>query len=130
MPSRKKVVAGEATPVDLIPGETLDSGEGFEEELLNDDEPLTAEEADAVPMDADEAADAVEDDEALAGDEEGGERRQREKIAQARADELREAESLSSSAKQNVRDQLAAEVEAFLKQGGRITELPPDDDAN
>lgn len=130
MPSRK-TLAGESTPVDLTPGESmdraLDSGEGFEEELLNDDEPLTADEATAVPMDADEVADAIEDDadDSAAVDEDA--QRKRDKVAQARAEELREAESLSSTAKQSIRDQLAAEVEEFLRRGGKITEVPPDD---
>jgi hypothetical protein len=41
--------------------------------------------------------------------------------------DLAEAESLTVTAKQSIRDQLEAELERFLAQGGRITEVPPDD---
>lgn len=41
--------------------------------------------------------------------------------------DLAEAESLTVTAKQSVREQLESELERFLAQGGRITEVPPDD---
>lgn len=44
--------------------------------------------------------------------------------------DLAEAESLTVTAKQSIRDQLEAELERFLAQGGRITEVPPDDNAH
>ncbi len=41
--------------------------------------------------------------------------------------ELAEAESLTVTAKQHAREQLEDEVARFLAQGGRITEVPPDE---
>lgn len=49
--------------------------------------------------------------------------------AKARS-EVVEAESLSPSAKENLRRQLEEEMERFLASGGRIKEVPPDPDAN
>ncbi|MEC7119764.1 MAG: hypothetical protein VXW65_07670 [Pseudomonadota bacterium] len=47
--------------------------------------------------------------------------------ARQKADELAEAESLTVTAKKNQRQQLEDELARFLAQGGRITEVPPDD---
>lgn len=44
-------------------------------------------------------------------------------------DEVAEAESLSPSAKEQLRRQLEEEMERFLAAGGRIREVPPDPDA-
>lgn len=44
--------------------------------------------------------------------------------------DLAEAESLTVTAKQKQRQALEDEVAAFLARGGRITEVPPDDDAH
>lgn len=44
--------------------------------------------------------------------------------------DLAEAESLTVTAKQKIREQLEDELARFLAQGGRITEVPPDDNAN
>ncbi len=41
--------------------------------------------------------------------------------------DLAEAESLTVTAKQSIRQQLEDEVARFLAQGGRITEVPTDD---
>lgn len=41
--------------------------------------------------------------------------------------ELAEAESLTVTAKQHIREQLEDELARFLAQGGTITEVPPDD---
>ena len=41
--------------------------------------------------------------------------------------ELAEAETLTITAKQHIREQLEDEVARFLAQGGRITQVPPDD---
>lgn len=41
--------------------------------------------------------------------------------------DLAEAESLTVTAKQSIRQQLEDEVARFLAQGGRITEVPPDE---
>jgi hypothetical protein len=41
--------------------------------------------------------------------------------------DLAEAESLTVTAKQSIRQQLEDEVARFLAQGGRITEVPADD---
>lgn len=49
-------------------------------------------------------------------------------VAKARS-EVMEAESLSPSAKENLRRQLEEEMERFLAAGGRIKEVPPDPDA-
>lgn len=43
--------------------------------------------------------------------------------------DLAEAESLTVTAKQKVREQLEDELARFLAQGGRITEVPPDESA-
>lgn len=43
--------------------------------------------------------------------------------------ELAEAESLTVTAKQHIREQLEDEVARFLAQGGRITQVPPDESA-
>lgn len=51
-----------------------------------------------------------------------------EVVAKARNEEL-EAESLSPSAKENLRRQLEEEMERFLASGGRIQEVPPDPEA-
>ncbi|MEL0028654.1 MAG: hypothetical protein VW625_08360 [Perlucidibaca sp.] len=51
-----------------------------------------------------------------------------EVAAKARS-EVMEAESLSPSAKDNLRRQLEEEMERFLAAGGRIKEVPPDPDA-
>jgi len=48
--------------------------------------------------------------------------------AKARSEALL-AESLSPSAKDNLRRQLEEEMERFLASGGRIKEVPPDPDA-
>ncbi len=42
-------------------------------------------------------------------------------------DDQAEAESLSPSAKRNIRQQLEDEVARFLAQGGQIQEVPPDE---
>lgn len=52
-----------------------------------------------------------------------------EEVAKKRNEE-KEAESLSPSAKENLRRQLEEEMERFLAQGGRIREVPPDPDAS
>lgn len=52
-----------------------------------------------------------------------------EVAAKARS-EVMEAESLSPSAKENLRRQLEEEMERFLASGGRIKEVPPDPDAD
>lgn len=44
--------------------------------------------------------------------------------------DLAEAESLTVTAKQSIRQQLEDEVARFLAQGGRITEVPADDGAH
>lgn len=44
--------------------------------------------------------------------------------------DLAEAESLTVTAKQKIRDQLEDEVARFLAQGGKITEVPPDESAH
>lgn len=44
--------------------------------------------------------------------------------------EREEAESLSVTARQKARDSLEDEVARFLAQGGRITEVPPDESAH
>ena len=41
--------------------------------------------------------------------------------------DLAEAESLTVTAKQSIRQQLEDELARFLAQGGRITEVPPDE---
>ncbi len=41
--------------------------------------------------------------------------------------ELAEAESLTVTAKQHIREQLEDEVARFLAQGGRITQVPTDE---
>lgn len=43
--------------------------------------------------------------------------------------EREEAESLSVTARQKARDSLEDELARFLAQGGRITEVPPDESA-
>ena len=43
--------------------------------------------------------------------------------------DLAEAESLTVTAKQHVREQLEDEVARFLAQGGRITTIQPDESA-
>lgn len=43
--------------------------------------------------------------------------------------DLAEAETLTVTAKQKIRDQLEDEVARFLAQGGRITQVPPDESA-
>lgn len=49
--------------------------------------------------------------------------------ARRKADELAEAESLTVTAKKNQRQQLEDELARFLAQGGRIVEVPPDENA-
>ena len=44
--------------------------------------------------------------------------------------DLAEAESLTVTAKQSIRQQLEDEVARFLAQGGQITEVPPDENAH
>lgn len=43
--------------------------------------------------------------------------------------DLAEAESLTVTAKQHIREQLEDEVARFLAQGGRITQMQPDESA-
>ena len=43
--------------------------------------------------------------------------------------DLAEAESLTVTAKQHIREQLEDEVARFLAQGGKITQVPPDEHA-
>ena len=50
-------------------------------------------------------------------------------VAAKARNEALEAESLSPSAKENLRRQLEEEMERFLASGGRIKEVPPDPDA-
>lgn len=51
-------------------------------------------------------------------------------VAAKARNEVLEAESLSPSAKENLRRQLEEEMERFLAAGGRIKEVPPDPDAD
>ncbi|KAA8735562.1 hypothetical protein F4V57_01865 [Acinetobacter qingfengensis] len=44
--------------------------------------------------------------------------------------DLAEAETLTVTAKQHIREQLEDEVARFLAQGGQITQVPPDESAN
>lgn len=44
--------------------------------------------------------------------------------------DLAEAESLTVTAKQHVREQLEDELARFLAQGGRITQVPADESAH
>lgn len=44
--------------------------------------------------------------------------------------DLAEAESLTVTAKQKIREQLEDELARFLSQGGRITEVPADENAD
>jgi hypothetical protein len=44
--------------------------------------------------------------------------------------ELAEAETLTITAKQHIREQLEDEVARFLAQGGKITQVPPDESSN
>jgi hypothetical protein len=44
--------------------------------------------------------------------------------------DLAEAESLTVTAKQRIREQLEDELARFLAQGGRITEVPADENAD
>jgi hypothetical protein len=50
--------------------------------------------------------------------------------ARKKADEVAEAESLTVTAKNGQRQQLEDELARFLAQGGRIVEVPPDDNAH
>ena len=50
--------------------------------------------------------------------------------ARKKADEIAEAESLTVTAKKGQRQQLEDELARFLAQGGRIVEVPPDDNAH
>lgn len=70
--------------------------------------------------DTDLAADVVVSDD----DEQDAE------VARRKADELAEAESLTVTAKNNQRQQLEDELARFLAQGGRIVEVPADDNAH
>lgn len=78
--------------------------------------------------DFDENDDSVDDGEDDVTPEVDDEVVSPEVVAKAR-DEVLTAESLSPSAKENLRRQLEEEMERFLASGGRIREVPPDPDA-
>jgi hypothetical protein len=78
--------------------------------------------------DFDENDDSVDDNEDDVTPEVDDEVVSPEVAAKAR-DEVLTAESLSPSAKENLRRQLEEEMERFLASGGRIREVPPDPDA-
>ncbi|MFT4021303.1 MAG: hypothetical protein QM666_07285 [Acinetobacter sp.] len=73
----------------------------------------------------DEAEDsAVDDDEAKAAEKGASDSEQT-----VNDTDLAEAETLTVTAKLKQRQALEDEVAAFLARGGRITEVPPDEDA-
>lgn len=88
--------------------EINDDYEGDQDDTLDDSEDSVdiSVDADVEPMDEKELA-----------------------AARQKADEVAEAESLTVTAKLSQRQQLEAELAKFLAQGGRITEVPPDESA-
>ncbi len=68
-------------------------------------------------IDVDTESVAIDSDSADSGDE----------VSRLTDADLAEAESLTVTAKQSIRQQLEDEVARFLAQGGRITEVPTDD---
>ncbi len=77
--------------------------------------------------DYDENDDSVDDEEEVTPDLD--EDPVAPEVAAKARDEALTAESLSPSAKENIRRQLEEEMERFLASGGRIREVPPDPDA-
>lgn len=77
--------------------------------------------------DYDEAEDsAVDEDEAKAAESGANESEGSGNLSDA---DLAEAESLTVTAKQKQRQSLEDEIAAFLAKGGKITEVPADEDA-
>ena len=81
-----------------------------------DVEPVEVDDVDNA-IDVDTESVAIDSDSADSGDEAS-------RLTDA---DLAEAESLTVTAKQSIRQQLEDEVARFLAQGGRITEVPTDD---
>ncbi|TXJ09893.1 MAG: hypothetical protein E6Q25_02050 [Acinetobacter sp.] len=73
--------------------------------------------------DEDREDQSVDEDEAKAAQTGGGD----EDTGNLSDADLAEAESLTVTAKQHIREQLEDEVARFLAQGGRITQVPPDE---
>ncbi|MFW1689999.1 hypothetical protein [Acinetobacter ursingii] len=77
--------------------------------------------------DYDEAEDsAVDEDEAKAAERGASDSEEGGNLSDA---DLAEAESLTVTAKQKQRQALEDEIAAFLAKGGKITEVPADEDA-
>ncbi|XID76013.1 hypothetical protein ACF3NA_02495 [Alkanindiges sp. WGS2144] len=74
----------------------------------------------------DNDVESVDVDEADTASVEGGTEAS-EEVGNLTDADLAEAESLTVTAKQSIRQQLEDEVARFLAQGGRITEVPPDE---
>ncbi|ENV33528.1 hypothetical protein [Acinetobacter gerneri] len=74
--------------------------------------------------DYDENEDTTVDDEEAKAAEKGGDAE--DTVSDA---DMAEAETLTVTAKQKQRQALEDEVAAFLARGGKITEVPPDADA-
>ena len=81
-----------------------------------DVEPVEVDDVDNT-IDVDTESVAIDPDSADSGDE----------VSRLTDADLAEAESLTVTAKQSIRQQLEDEVARFLAQGGRITEVPTDD---
>ncbi|MFB2539117.1 MULTISPECIES: hypothetical protein [unclassified Acinetobacter] len=75
--------------------------------------------------DDDDREDQVDEDEAKAA-QKGGEDDAEGGLTD---EDLMQAESLTVTAKQHIREQLEDEVARFLAQGGKITQVPTDDSA-
>lgn len=74
--------------------------------------------------DYDDDRDEADVDDEEAATAEKGAAEEGEQLSDA---DLAEAESLTVTAKQHIREQLEDELARFLAQGGKITQVPPDD---
>lgn len=93
---------------------------------INHQDDYDTADTDVEPVEVDDVNDTIDvDADSVAVDPDGAD--SSDDASRLNDADLAEAESLTVTAKQSIRQQLEDEVARFLAQGGRITEVPTDD---
>ncbi|MDR9777905.1 hypothetical protein RJJ65_35825 [Rhizobium hidalgonense] len=93
---------------------------------INHQDDYDTADTDVEPVEVDDVDDTIDvDADSVAVDPDGAD--SSDDASRLTDADLAEAESLTVTAKQSIRQQLEDEVARFLAQGGRITEVPTDD---